>query len=129
KTLDQLPALADIRDVESLNAEFGFSDQGIQTEQLEAGNQDGGPGLTVVGGTDDIVQKGDTPADSEQSNEALAAATISDLANTAADMVADGVISDSDSDSSNTPSASADNSDVELVDDADSVVAGPDSRS
>ncbi|MEM8661434.1 MAG: SMC-Scp complex subunit ScpB, partial [Pseudomonadota bacterium] len=39
KTLDQLPALADIRDVESLNAEFGFSDQGIQTEQLEAGNQ------------------------------------------------------------------------------------------
>ncbi|MEM1152610.1 MAG: SMC-Scp complex subunit ScpB [Pseudomonadota bacterium] len=129
KTLDQLPALADIRDVESLNAELGFSDQGAQTEQLEAGNQDGGPGLTVVGGTDHVEQAADTPADSEQDNETLAAATISDLANTAADMVADGVLSESDSDSPNTPSASADSSDADgLGDDSDSIAAGPDSR-
>ncbi|MEM6582793.1 MAG: SMC-Scp complex subunit ScpB [Pseudomonadota bacterium] len=129
KTLDQLPALADIRDVESLNAELGFSDQGAQTEQPEAGNQDEVPGLTVVGGTDHVEQTADMSSASEQSNERLAAANISDLANTAADMVADGVTPESDSDSSNTPSASADSSDAELVDDADSVVAGPDSRS
>lgn len=129
KTLDQLPALADIRDVESLNAELGFSDQGAQTEQPEAGNQDAGPGLTVVGGTDHVEQTADTSSDSEQSNEMLAAATISDLANTAADMVADGALSESDSDSPDTSSASADSNDAQVLDDADSVIAGPDSRS
>jgi segregation and condensation protein B len=48
KSLDQLPALAEIRDLETLNAELGFSDP-------LPGNVDAaenGPGLTVVGGTE-----------------------------------------------------------------------------
>ena len=48
KSLDQLPALAEIRDLETLNAELGFSEplQGESTSSEE------GPGLTVVGGTE-----------------------------------------------------------------------------
>jgi len=47
KRLDQLPALAEIRDLETLNAELGF------TEPLPKAEGDGtAPGLTVVGGTD-----------------------------------------------------------------------------
>jgi segregation and condensation protein B len=45
KTLDQLPALAEIRDLETLNAELGFS------EPLPVGAGENNPGLTVVGGT------------------------------------------------------------------------------
>ena len=40
KSLDQLPALAEIRDLETLNVELGF------------GEAENSPGLTVVGGTD-----------------------------------------------------------------------------
>jgi segregation and condensation protein B len=47
KTLDQLPALADIRDLETLNAELGFSDP-VPARDPGAG----GPGLTLVGGTE-----------------------------------------------------------------------------
>jgi segregation and condensation protein B len=47
KTLDQLPALAELRDLETLNAELGFTDPvpggGVPAEAA--------PGLTVVGGT------------------------------------------------------------------------------
>ncbi len=48
KTLDQLPALADIRDLETLTAELGFS------QELVAGQPGlaGAPTLSVVGGTD-----------------------------------------------------------------------------
>lgn len=48
KSLDQLPALAEIRDLETLNAELGF------TEPLPEGMTSGesAPGLTVVGGTE-----------------------------------------------------------------------------
>lgn len=57
KSLDQLPALAEIRDLETLNAELGFS-QPVTAEQT--GPAAGGPGepsrtphgLTVVGGRD-----------------------------------------------------------------------------
>lgn len=54
KSLDQLPALAEIRDLETLNAELGFSEPLAQEEGGEAaGNgSEGGPGLTVVGGTE-----------------------------------------------------------------------------
>jgi segregation and condensation protein B len=45
KTLDQLPALAEIRDLETLNAELGFS----EPLPVDAGAPN--PGLTVVGGT------------------------------------------------------------------------------
>jgi segregation and condensation protein B len=48
KTLDQLPALAEIRDLETLNAELGFSDP-MPTEADTAAH---GPDLTVVGGTE-----------------------------------------------------------------------------
>lgn len=47
KTLDQLPALAEIRDLESLTAELGFG-------ELEAPQAEHSPGLTVVGGTDHV---------------------------------------------------------------------------
>ena len=50
KTLDQLPALAEIRDLESLNAELGFGDR--RPGQVGAGED--GPGLTVVGGTEHV---------------------------------------------------------------------------
>jgi segregation and condensation protein B len=47
KRLDQLPALAEIRDFETLTAELGFS------EPVPDGSEDGSaPGLTVVGGTE-----------------------------------------------------------------------------
>jgi segregation and condensation protein B len=48
KSLDELPALAEIRDLETLNAELGFSeslsDHAVASEDS--------PGLTVVGGTE-----------------------------------------------------------------------------
>jgi len=47
KTLDQLPALAEIRDFDTLTAELGFTDV---TEEPEAGEEDAP--LTVVGGTE-----------------------------------------------------------------------------
>lgn len=46
KSLDQLPALAEIRDLDSLNAELGFSEPAQQAA--------GAPGLTVVGGRDHV---------------------------------------------------------------------------
>ncbi len=48
KSLDQLPALAEIRDLETLNAELGFTDP--LPEHVGAGEES--PGLTVVGGTE-----------------------------------------------------------------------------
>lgn len=49
KSLDQLPALAEIRDFESLTAELGFTDL---TEGENENPPEGGPELTVVGGTE-----------------------------------------------------------------------------
>jgi segregation and condensation protein B len=67
KSLDQLPALAEIRDLETLNAELGFteplpegSDTGVGQDTAEES-----PGLTVVGGTEH------TPAQEEDSDEAV----------------------------------------------------------
>ena len=48
KSLDQLPALAEIRDLETLNAELGFS----EPVPGQAASGENSPGLTVVGGTD-----------------------------------------------------------------------------
>jgi segregation and condensation protein B len=58
KTLDQLPALAEIRDLETLNAELGFSEPvpGVKSDQPE-GSAEGGPGLTVVGGTEHVTHE------------------------------------------------------------------------
>jgi segregation and condensation protein B len=54
KSLDQLPALAEIRDLETLNAELGFSEPvaGDGGESGDDPKSPEGPGLTVVGGTD-----------------------------------------------------------------------------
>ncbi len=57
KTLDQLPALAEIRDLETLNAELGFSDPppgaGDAPASAESGAAgDAAQGLTLVGGTE-----------------------------------------------------------------------------
>ncbi len=47
KSLDQLPTLAEIRDLESLNTELGFGE--LETKAVEHP-----PELTVVGGTDHV---------------------------------------------------------------------------
>lgn len=55
KTLDQLPALADIRDLETLNAELGFSDPLPADDSVEGTAEDpaeSAPGLKLVGGTE-----------------------------------------------------------------------------
>ncbi|MDH5171337.1 MAG: SMC-Scp complex subunit ScpB [Gammaproteobacteria bacterium] len=120
KTLDQLPALADIRDLETLNAELGFSDPVSATDT--AG---GGRGLTLVGGTDharadaavDAAGEPGTGDDAAEPRET----TAMDLAVTAADLVQD-----------EAPAQAAD--DGEPVEDepgadaTDSAAAGPDSR-
>jgi segregation and condensation protein B len=68
KNLDQLPALAEIRDLETLNAELGFSEPLQQTE--EDGSTDA-PGLTVVGGTEHTP-----PQDEEMSQEGADSAAV-----------------------------------------------------
>ncbi len=57
KNLDQLPALAEIRDLDTLNAELGFTDP--LPESLKSDSESGEtPGLTVVGGTDHVPEGG-----------------------------------------------------------------------
>ena len=70
KNLDQLPALAEIRDLETLNAELGFS------EPLESVVDDASadaPGLTVVGGTEH------SPSQEEVTSEEGAGGTAVDV--------------------------------------------------
>ncbi|NND68313.1 MAG: SMC-Scp complex subunit ScpB [Halioglobus sp.] len=77
KSLDQLPALAEIRDFETLTAELGFADL---TEGDNANPPEGGPELTVVGGTEH------TPSAAEAAEqEALEASSADALENTAAE--------------------------------------------
>ena len=66
KSLDQLPALAEIRDLETLNAELGFSEPVPEKKTDAAGDE--GPGLTVVGGTEH------TPPEQPQATVSLAEA-------------------------------------------------------
>jgi segregation and condensation protein B len=60
KSLDQLPALAEIRDLDTLNAELGFSQP--LPDDTDAG--EGTSGLTLVGGTEHILEDGQGGADS-----------------------------------------------------------------
>jgi len=65
KSLDQLPALAEIRDLETLNAELGFSEplpQGSGGSTTDV-NDESGPGLTVVGGTEHSPTAEEAPAE------------------------------------------------------------------
>jgi segregation and condensation protein B len=64
KNLDQLPALAEIRDLDTLNAELGFSEPPVN--QDDAG--DDRPGLSVVGGTEFKSEDGE--ADEVEHEEA-----------------------------------------------------------
>jgi len=56
KSLDQLPALAEIRDLETLNAELGFTEP---LPQSVAEGEAGAPELTVVGGTEHTPEEAD----------------------------------------------------------------------
>ena len=60
KSLDQLPSLAEIRDLETLNAELGFSEP-VEGEQPNP--PEGGPELTVVGGTEHTPQEAEAAAE------------------------------------------------------------------
>jgi segregation and condensation protein B len=53
KSLDQLPALAEIRDLDTLNAELGFQPLPDDTDAGE-----GASGLTLVGGTEHVLDEG-----------------------------------------------------------------------
>jgi segregation and condensation protein B len=84
KSLDQLPALAEIRDLETLNSELGFA------EPVAAAGENG-PELTVVGGTDHVppddapVQENDGhPEEGQEDNDGLESASPLDLATVAA---------------------------------------------
>ena len=61
KTLDQLPALAEIRDLETLNAELGFTEPLPETPAVPLADDDT-PELTVVGGTDHVQLETAEPA-------------------------------------------------------------------
>ena len=65
KSLDQLPALAEIRDLETLNTELGFSEplpQGSGGATTDVADESG-PGLTVVGGTEHSPTPEEVPAE------------------------------------------------------------------
>lgn len=65
KNLDQLPALAEIRDLDTLNAELGFTDPLPESAKTE-GDSSEAPGLTVVGGTDHTPEgEAEVDADAE----------------------------------------------------------------
>lgn len=74
KSLDQLPALAEIRDLETLNAELGFGEplpESLVKELAEANGEAEGPELTVVGGTDHVsTEESEESAQDTQLEEA-----------------------------------------------------------
>lgn len=77
KTLDQLPALAELRDLETLNAELGFTDP-VPGTAAAAGADEPAPGLTLVGGTAHRVATAreadtDRPVEGEAATGATAA--------------------------------------------------------
>jgi len=85
KSLDQLPALAEIRDLETLNAELGFSEP--LTKEAGSDTADGGedgPELTVVGGTEHTPLLAEVPASpvtlSEAADELQSRADSADFA-------------------------------------------------
>ncbi len=148
KTLDQLPALADIRDLETLNAELGFSDPVPGAEPADAASAVA-RGLTLVGGTEHLqreqpaeqqaagpAEQAAPGADGSDTSEAPASddpdhdtaaerdTTVMDLAATAAEFVEDDAgLPDADDESAHEADA------CDLADeDADSAAAGPDSR-
>lgn len=145
KTLDQLPALADIRDLDTLNAELGFSDP-VPAGATAEGEGQTVRNLTVVGGTEhlpedgkqltdeaepgeqaEVVEAQDEQSGPEASTDAAAPheATAMDLAEAAADLVSeDAPATELDEEQA----AQAADSDEPAGDEVDSAAAGPDSR-
>jgi segregation and condensation protein B len=129
KTLDQLPALADIRDLETLNAELGFSDPAASAAAAA-----GGAGLTLVGGTEH-VEGADTAAaedaqavDAEHTAEDAEPAesretTAMDLAVTAAELVEE----DGETPATAPADTEVDSDDTPALE-PDPAAAGPDNR-
>jgi segregation and condensation protein B len=77
KNLDQLPALAEIRDLDTLNAELGFSESPV--DQGDAA--DDGPGLSVVGGTEFKSEDGEAnEAEHEEEGEGDEIVTLAEAA-------------------------------------------------
>ena len=69
KNLDQLPALAEIRDLDTLNAELGFTEPLANKDGEEGGAAgEGTPELTVVGGIDHIPAAGSELAGASQAS-------------------------------------------------------------
>jgi segregation and condensation protein B len=90
KSLDQLPALAEIRDLETLNAELGFSEPlSKEAGSDAAGNGEDGPELTVVGGTEHTPPLEEMPAEpvtlSEAADELQSRADSAELEEQASD--------------------------------------------
>ena len=72
KNLDQLPALAEIRDLETLNAELGFGaplPESLSRELAEGEVDAEAPGLTVVGGTDHVLAAESTSEDGPETEQ------------------------------------------------------------
>jgi segregation and condensation protein B len=81
KNLDQLPALAEIRDLDTLNAELGFSEP-------VPGAKGDGPELTVVGGTDHQSVEAETAEGAASPAAVEEAVTAGDEAGATAEHVA-----------------------------------------
>ena len=63
KSLDQLPALAEIRDLETLNAELGFTEpvaEGADGDTAPGDQPEGEPGAKAEGGTPELTVVGGT---------------------------------------------------------------------
>ncbi len=86
KSLDQLPALAEIRDLETLNAELGFSEPLPKDAGSDAAD---GPELTVVGGTEHTPPMAEVPTQpislSEAADELQSRAASAELGEPAPD--------------------------------------------
>jgi len=111
KTLDQLPALAELRDLETLNAELGFADPVAADPAAPAG-------LTLVGGTAHQPDGADTEAPAQQATAEIPVAEIP----VAEIPVADPEVADAADDGG--PAADADTAESEQ----DQSAAAPESR-
>ena len=78
KNLDQLPALAEIRDLDTLNAELGFSEPLPDGDKAQPdGDADTeAPELTVVGGTEHVPQEQASGQADEDAGESLEAPAV-----------------------------------------------------
>lgn len=125
KTLDQLPALADIRDLETLNAELGFTDPVPGSEPAQAPGETPA-GLTLVGGT--AHSEAEEQADEQEASQELeptpvGEATAMDLAQTAAELVTDEALDEPPEEAAPMP-----DDDDAASGELDSAAAGPDPR-